>query len=84
MNILLIGIVANLLNTLSLIPSIKHVYMKNDLTSYPINFLTIMIIANFLWIVYGYGVKAYQTMIMGVIFASYYALFLYWKLMYGW
>lgn len=75
----LIGILANLLNGLSLIPSVQHVYSTGDLASYPIAFLVAMVVANALWIIYGYGVGANQTAIMGAIFTSYYLLFLYWK-----
>jgi len=76
----IIGILANLLNGGSLIPSIKHVYDSKDLKSYPLTFLILMIIANILWIIYGIGKDATQTIVMGIIFTAYYACFLYWKL----
>lgn len=74
-----VGIVANLLNGGSLIPSIAHVYKTKDLDSYPVSFLATMVLANTLWILYGYLAKAPYTILMGVIFTAYYALFLYWK-----
>ena len=75
-----VGIFANLLNGGSLIPSIRHVYTTKDLKSYPVFFLVLMVIANMLWIVYGFGKNVTQTMIMGIIFTLYYSIFLYWKL----
>ena len=61
-----IGIFANLLNGGSLIPSIKNVYTTKDLTSYPVLFLVLMVIANIFWIIYGLGKGVNQTTIMGV------------------
>ena len=79
-----IGLAANILAGISLIPSIMHVIKIKSVASYPEVFLLMSVGINFLWIVYGFGTNTIMTLLMGIMFTLYYLTFTYMKLVLKW
>lgn len=80
----LVGVTANFVGLLALLPSMRYVRRKKTLAGFSVTFLSMMLAANILWIVYGIATSDLAITLMGIIFSLYYTVFLYWKLRLKW
>ena len=75
-----VGIIANILNSVALIPQIKESVTTWDVSDMSYGWLGLSLIANAMWIIYGYLTKKNQILIMGVVFSFFYGLNVFIKL----
>ena len=76
----IIGLLANLIFIIAIIVSLKHIISIKDVDSYSVLSIDLKIFANILTIIYGYGVNQNIPIIFGFIFALYYTLLLFMKI----
>lgn len=77
---MIIGIVANVLNSIAIIPEVRNVVKSWDASEMSYSWLILSLIANLMWILYGLKSKSMQIAFMGVTFSAFYGLHIFIKM----
>ncbi len=78
-----IGLVANILLIVSLIPIVIHIVNINSTYQYPLSSLLIKIVVVIMWIIYGFGRGSEMIILRSVILLLYFLFFIYMKFIKG-
>ena len=79
-----VGLLANILMIISLIPSILQIYRVKDCGAFPYNFLFLSLVCNVLFCVYAGGTKSKMTFLMGAVGVVYFGIIFYFKAVNKW
>lgn len=74
-----LGVIANILLVISLIPTITHVIKINSTHGYPFISIIIKVIVALIWIVYGINRKEEMIVLRSVILLCFFLFFIYMK-----
>ena len=80
----IIGLVANILMVISLVPSLKGIADIKNAKAFPYSFILLNFLCNSLFVVYGAGTKSYMTLMMGAICFVYFVIIFYFKAILKW
>ena len=76
---ILVGLTANIIASLSLLPQIRKVIKRRTVDDMSYLSIVLGMIANILWIIYGVSERKWQICTMGIIFTLFHSLHLYIK-----
>ena len=77
---MIIGIAANVLNSIAIIPEVRKVVKTWDASEMSYEWLILSLIANLMWVLYGVTSKSMQVAFMGVTFSAFYGLHIFIKM----
>jgi len=78
-----LGVIANILLVISLIPTITHVIKINSTHGYPFISIVLKVITALMWIVYGFGRGSEMIILRSVILLCFFLFFVYMKTVKG-
>lgn len=64
----LVGLIASLIGIISFLPLLYTIYRTKNTKNFPYITLTLSIISNLLWVIYGYLEKALSTTVIGLFY----------------